>query len=99
MYFYDEDHPDPTIDVLYDYWRQIYYGRIQDIESFVVTNGIIDFNGIWDNNRAYAEFYGQHGAMTRSYAATSKVYVSNVWNHAMDTLDKNTNLGKVSWNY
>ena len=99
LYFLDEDHPDPTIDILNDYWRQIYYGRIQDIESFVVTNGIINFNGIWDNNRAYAEFYGQNGAMTRSYAANSKVYVSNVWNHAMDTLDKNTNMGNVSWIY
>ncbi len=99
LYFLDEDHPDPTIDILYDYWRQFYYGRIQDIESFVVTNGIIDFNGIWDNNRAYAEFYGQNGAMTRTYAANSKVYVSNVWNHAMDTLDKNKNLGKITWIY
>jgi hypothetical protein len=99
LYFYDEDHPDPTIDILYDYWRQLYYGRIQDVESFVVTNGIIDFNGIWDNNRAYAEFYGQHGGMTRSYATNSKIYVSNVWNHAMDTVDKNSDMTKVQWNY
>lgn len=99
LYFKDEDHPDPIIDALYDFWRLIDYGRIEDIESFVVTNSIINFNGIWDNNRAFAEFVGQHGNMNRNYINSydTKVYVSNVWNHAMDTIDKNTNIGKIWW--
>src|SRR3972149_4571020 len=97
LYFNDEDHPDPTIDLLYDYWRQFYYGRSQDIESFIITNGVINFNDIWDNNKAYAEFYGQHGTITRNYAPNSRIFISNVWNHAMDTFDKNPNIGKILW--
>jgi len=30
LYFYDEDHPDPTWDAIYDAWRQIQYGRIEE---------------------------------------------------------------------
>lgn len=99
LYFQDEDHPDPTIDALYDFWRIIYYGRIEDIESFVITNNVINFNGIWDNNKAFAEYIGQHGNMNRNYINSydTKVYISNVWNHAMDTIDKNTNIGKIWW--
>lgn len=95
LYFYDEDHPDPTTDALYDAWRLLWYGRIEDIESFTVENNTINFNGIWDNNMTYAEWWGQHGNKTRSYTTT--VYVSNVWNHAMDRYDKNPSMGKVWW--
>ncbi len=95
LYFYDEDHPDPITDALYDAWRLLYYGRIEDIESFTVQNSTIAFNSIWDNNMTYAEWWGQHGTITRSYRTT--VYVSNVWNHAMDTYDKNPSMGKIWW--
>ncbi len=59
LYFKDEDHPDPTWDAIYDAWRQILYGRIEDIESFTVKDGIIFFDDIWDNNKTYAEWWGQ----------------------------------------
>ncbi len=95
LYFYDEDHPDPVMDALYDGWRRLWYGRIEDIESFTVQNSTISFSGIWDNNMTYAEWWGQHGNMTRSYR--TYVYVSNVWNHAMDTYDKNPSMGKIWW--
>jgi len=40
---------------------------------------------------------GQHGDKTRNYTSSTKVYVSNVWNYAMDTLDKNPSMDKVWW--
>lgn len=95
LYFRDEDHPDPLTDAAYDVWRLLYYGRIEDIESFTVENSTINFSGIWDNNKTYAEWWGQHGNKTRSYTTT--VYVSNVWNHAVDTYDKNPSMSKVWW--
>ena len=78
LYFYDEDHPDPTWDTIYDTWRQIWYGRIEDIESFTIQNGVINFDDIWDNNKTYAEWWGQHGDQTRDYTSNTVVYVSNV---------------------
>ncbi|MBE8538935.1 hypothetical protein [Geoglobus acetivorans] len=98
LHFYDEDHPDPTLDATYDAWRLIWYGRTEDVESFTVQDGVINFNDIWDNNKTYAEWWGQHGDITRNYTSSTKVYVSNVWNHAMDTLDKNLGMDKV-WLY
>jgi len=95
--FKDEDHPNPIWDAIYDIWRQIYYGRIEDIESFTVQDGIINFDDIWDNDKTYAEWWGQHGDKTRPYSASTVVYVSNVWNHAMDTLDKNPSMSKIWW--
>lgn len=95
LYFKDEDHPDPITDALYDVWRLLYYGRIEDIESFTVENNTINFNGIWDNDKTYAEPVGQHGNKTRSYGTT--VYVSNVWNHAMDKYDNNPSMSKTTW--
>ncbi len=97
LYFYDEDHPDPAWDAIYDAWRQAWYGRIEDIESFTIQDGVINFDDIWDNDKTYAEWWGQHGDKTRNYTSSTEVYVSNVWNHAMDTLDKNPSIDKVWW--
>jgi hypothetical protein len=97
LYFYDEDHPDRTWDALYDTWRRIWYGRIEDIESFTIRDGVIYFDDIWDNDKTYAEWWGQHGDKTRQYTSNTVVYVSNVWNHAMDTLDKNPSMDKIWW--
>ena len=38
-------------------WRQIVYGRIEDIENFTIQNGVINFDDIWDNNKTYAEWW------------------------------------------
>jgi len=101
LYFRDEDHPNPTWDAIYDAWRKLPpplgYGRIEDIESFTVQNGIINFDDIWDNDKTYAGWWGQHGDKTRNYTSNTKIFVSNVWNHAMDTLDKNPGMSKVWW--
>lgn len=95
--FDDEDHPDPWWDDFWDDWRQTYYGRTTDIESFTVDSSGINFNGIWDNDKTFAEFYGQHGNKVRSYSSGSPVYISNVWNHAMDTSNENSGMSITTW--
>lgn len=97
LYFRDEDHPNPTLDALYDAWRKLYYGRTYDIESFTVQNGTISFNNIWDQDRTYAYPMGTHGSTTRTWSSGISVYISNVWNHAMDTRDKNPGMNKTWW--
>ncbi len=92
LHYRDEDHPNPWLDKIYDAWRRIWYGRTEDIEQFTVENGVIEFNGIYDNGHTYAHSIGQHGTATRSYSPWVTVYVSNVWNHAMDIYDKNPSL-------
>ncbi len=87
--FKDEDHPNPFWDKFWDNWRQIQYGRTTDIESFTVDSNGVKFPGIWDNDKTFAEFMGQHGTKTRSYYSGMSIYVSNVWNHAMDTTNEN----------
>lgn len=97
LHFHDEDHPNPVLDRIYDAWRKIWYGRTEDIEHFTVENGNIEFNGIYDNGHTYAHFTGQHGTATRTYTPWTTIYVSNVWNHAMDTSDKNPSLPEYTY--
>jgi hypothetical protein len=99
LYFHDEDHPDPDMDAFYDWIRMIYYGRIIDIEKFIVRCGRqeIDFHGIWDNGSTYAAG-GQHGDMICEYTPDTTVYVSNVWNHAMGIEDRNPSMSKIECN-
>ena len=94
--FNDEDHPDPATDASYDAWRSIYYGRTYDLESFKVDNSGIHFSSIWDNNKPYAEYWGQHGDVNRNYYDGVSIYVSNVWNHAMDIYDNNPGMSKTN---
>ena len=95
--FADEDHPDPNWDEFWDNWRQIRYQRVADIESFTVNSDGVVFNNIWDNDRTFAEFWGQHGDNTRSYYSGMSIYVSNVWNHAMDTSNENSAMPITTW--
>lgn len=72
------------------------FGRIEDWESFYIEDGTIYFNGIWSNDKTYAFSIGQHGTQTRNYDS-DVMYISNVWNHAMDVDDENPGLGKTWW--
>jgi len=94
MYYYDEDHPNPDLDPLYDAIRQATYGRIEDIETFYVRtiDNLICFDEIWSNDKTFAEPIGQHGIATFPY--TSTIYIA-VWNHALDVDDNNPSLDKV----
>ncbi len=95
--FDDEDHPIESWDNFWDNWRFVQYGRTTDIESFSITSAGINFNGIWDNDKTFGEFYGQHGNKVRSYSSGSPIYISNVWNHAMDTTNENYGMSITTW--
>ncbi|MBU7021902.1 MAG: hypothetical protein HXS41_12650 [Theionarchaea archaeon] len=100
LFFRDEDHPVSFWDEFYDRIRWLTYGRIEDIESFRVIRTIdcrdfIIFEDIWDEGNTYGHWWGVHGSITRPYAPGATVYVSNVWNHAMDIYDTNLTLRKI----
>lgn len=106
LYFQDEDMPDPTDDSNYDAWRKFWYGRIHDIEHLYVRTiykgdlsqgDWITFEDIWDNNKTYAAS-GQHGHEHCRYTPDVTIYVSNVWNHAMDIDDTNPSMDKIQCN-
>ena len=95
--FADEDYPDPNWDVFWDNWRQIQYQRTTDIESFTVDSDGVVFADMWDNDNTFAEFWGQHGEKTRSYHSGMSIYISNVWNHAMDISNENSDMSITTW--
>lgn len=101
LWYLDEDFPpDPVMDEAYDLYRETVYtykNGYHDKEELTIENDIIDFSGIWDNGKTYAYPIGQHGDKTRSYSSNVKIYVSNVWNHAMDIYDTNPNMDKTWW--
>lgn len=93
----DEDHPNPDLDALYDLYRLINYGRIEDIETFWIykpTNQIF-FVEIWSNDKTFAYPIGQHG--NANFPVRSSIYIA-VWNHAMDIDDDNPSLAKTEHN-
>lgn len=95
--FDDEDHPDEFWDDFWDDWRQVRYNRTTDIESFTVTSSGVVFDDIWSNDKTFAEFWGQHGDKTRTYSSGMSIYISNVWNHSMDTTNENSGMSMTTW--
>ena len=95
--FDDEDHPDEFWDDFWDNWRQVRYNRTTDIESFTVTSSGVVFDDIWSNDKTFAEFWGQHGDKTRTYSSGMSIYISNVWNHSMDTTNENSGMSMTTW--
>lgn len=89
----DEDHPNPTLDAIYDQIRLEQYGRIADVETFIVKNGVIEFDYIWDEDKKYGDFFGAHGDKDRTYKNGVKIY-ANTWNHALDIYDNNRGMSK-----
>lgn len=96
--FDDEDHP--YLDTAYDYARTWLYSRTQDVEMFRISDsGYITFPNTWSSTNEYDYLFlgvGYHGTTIKQYHPTDTVYVSNTWNHMMDTSDTNRNLQKVS---
>ena len=98
LYWYDEDHP--YLDSYYDGLRQLWYGRTYDIESFIIkNNNTIEFDDSWSSTNDYdclsLSIVGCHETTTKSYSGGT-VYVSNTWNHMLDTSDTNPSLSKVT---
>ena len=68
-----------------------------------MANGEICFEGIWSQNDSYGEKdSGTHKNGERLYNQDIVIYVSNTWNHAMDTMDTNSDKKKylifADWN-
>lgn len=97
LIFDDEDHPDKAMDIFWDHWRQVQYGRTADIESFYITSKGIHFDGIWKNESTFADFLGQHGSKIRPYVRDSSIYISNTWNHSLDTINSNSEMSMITW--
>lgn len=99
FWFGDEDHPIPAINAIYDSYRQSHYGRIQDVEEVAIYGYVsssiiiwtIDFSygDIWSEGHAYAYPIGVHGNAKKTVSGSVIIYVSDVWNHAMDTINHN----------
>ncbi len=99
--FLDEDHP--YLDSFYDGVRLFLFNRTFDIESFVIkNNNQIIFGDTWSSSNSYdctrssLDHRGCHSTTTKSYTPGQTIYVSNTWNHMMDTSDTNRSLSKVS---
>lgn len=95
--FADEDAPSPAADAFWDAWRLLTYGRTTDIESFTVTSSGVNFSNIWANGKTFAEVVGQHGNIVRPYYSGVVIYISDVWNHAMDTASTNPGMSITTW--
>ena len=94
--FTDEDHPVAYIDAAYDIIRLYEYGRIQDVEKFYVSNGDVWF---LDSGSKTQTFWiltvPVHYQDVNSFSNT--VYVSNTWNHLMDTSNTNSGASMKTW--
>ncbi|MBO8175425.1 MAG: hypothetical protein H0Z18_09225 [Thermococcus sp.] len=81
----------------------------EDIESIRVENGVIEFPTTWSriyechNNyctwteQTYGEPIPTHESGERTYSPSVVIYISNTWNHLMDTVDSNPSMSKKWW--
>ncbi len=111
IHFYDEDDPDPVMDEYYDWQRcRNYPGRddtygCEDIEAIEVSSGDIIFHSDWSHicddgicvDQTFADDPA-HAVGRRPYDEDVVIYVSNVMNHMMDTIDSNPEMDK-NWGY
>ncbi len=84
--FSDEDHPNPLIDIVYDIYRLFRYGRVVDIETFVIKKDTVLFP---DDFASVSSFHQTENLHTRAEIPIDEfelfdgelvVYV-NTWNH------------------
>ncbi|MBS1268186.1 MAG: hypothetical protein MAG458_00908 [Nitrosopumilus sp.] len=99
LYFFDEDHP--YLDAFYDALRISWYQRIIDIESFdIKNNNQIIFDDTYSSSNDFdclaGSIVGCHLTATKTYSPGATIYVSNTWNHMMNTSDTNPSLSTVS---
>ena len=103
--FRDEDAPNPPLDASYDALRMQIYGTLQDLQGFFITepddhgHRYIEFGNDYDNGNSYGTVIGQHGALTTSWSIGYRIYISNVWNHAMSLDNRNSNMATITHYY
>ena len=84
--FKDEDHPDPLIDPLYDTYRFLKWGRVEDIETFYVYEDKVVFPDDYASVTSFYQTKDLHTYMEVPIDEFEKrdgsilVYV-NTWNH------------------
>ena len=96
--FYDEDHP--NLDEFYDEVRLFWLHRIYDVEPIIIhNNNLIEFDNTWSSTNDYdclSLIFACHETTIKAYTPGQVVYVSNTWNHMMDTSDTNPGYSKVT---
>jgi hypothetical protein len=93
--FSDEDHPVPATDLAYDLVRIQIYGTIKDVEKFYVSNGDVWFLDTGSKSQSFWTLVPTHYQDVNSFSST--VYVSNTWNHMMDTSNTNSGAPLTTW--
>lgn len=84
--FWDEDHPNPFIDLVYDIYRFFKWGRFYDIETFFVLKERILFKDDFCDSQSYNQLENLHNSAEvpiDDFERTDKnvvIYVST-WNH------------------
>ncbi len=103
--FSDEDHPNGLIDLLYDGYRQMKYGRSADVETFTIhsQHGVIekiDFKHVYAADQTFYFAQVQHydatpAGSTFEYEGNRPVIYINTWNHMFSETDNNPALQKL----
>ncbi len=84
--FWDEDHPNPFTDFVYDIYRFFRWGRFYDIETFFVLKDRVLFEDDFCDSQSYYQLKNLHNKAEISIDEFEKVddavvvYVST-WNH------------------
>lgn len=91
--YYDEDHPDPELDLEYDALRIIQTGSLLDYAQFDITGSSIQYTLSYSYSGTYGLPFGMHGSTTRTMS--SPIYVANIWNHDIGTSNTNPGMGQI----
>ncbi|WP_126993440.1 lysoplasmalogenase [Thermosipho globiformans] len=84
--FWDEDHPNPFIDFIYDIYRFFKWGRFYDIETFYISKDSVIFEDDYCDPQSYFQTENLHNYIKLTTDDFEKdgeklvVYVST-WNH------------------
>lgn len=94
LYYLDEDHPDPSLDRTYDYYRYLRTGTYEDSAQFTVWDpNNLQYSLSWSGSYTFGYPLGNHGSITR--ANHPWMYISNIWNHDIGTEDTNPYMSKI----
>ncbi|MDK2886607.1 MAG: hypothetical protein PWP54_1165 [Thermosipho sp. (in: thermotogales)] len=84
--FWDEDHPNPFIDLVYDIYRFFKWGRFYDIETFFISKNSVIFEDDFSDSFSYFQTENLHNFKEIPFDEFEKdgnkiiIYVST-WNH------------------
>ncbi len=91
--FKDQDHS--LFDAAYDVAHYLLWNRVTDIKVFYVSNGDVWFLDSGSKSETFYELNPSHFQDVNDFSDT--VYVSNTWNHMMDTSNTNPSFSMKTW--